>query len=114
MLKEEALSLSLSFEGMNRNRNSIRAGEFVGVSLEDSNRSWTAHLQGDWHYKSMHKINWSPSAGFLKLNFDGSYFQHINMGGISGVIRDSSGNVVKNFLGPMSSLDSNGAEVYAY
>lgn len=77
------------------------------------NKSWAAHFQGGWHSKFMQKSFWSPLIGFLKLNFDGSYFCHINMGGIDGVIGDSSGMIVKNYSGPVSSLDSNGAEVFA-
>eukprot|EP00268_Persea_americana_P069713 TRINITY_DN9968_c1_g1_i2.p1 TRINITY_DN9968_c1_g1~~TRINITY_DN9968_c1_g1_i2.p1 ORF type:complete len:115 (-),score=6.02 TRINITY_DN9968_c1_g1_i2:1391-1735(-) len=77
------------------------------------NRSWAAHFQGGWHSKSMQKSFWSLLIRFLKLNLDGSYFQHINMEGIGGVIRDSSGMIVKNYSGPASSSDSNGAEVFA-
>ena len=35
------------------------------------------------------------------------------MGGIGDVIQDWSGQVVKNFLGPINSLDANGSEVSA-
>lgn len=69
-----------------------------------------------WRRRSILKKNllWEPPPnGFLKLNFDGSYFPHIQMGGIRGVIRDFSGNIVKNFAGSMNCVDSNGAEMYA-
>ena len=59
-------------------------------------------------------MKWNlPPVGFLKLNFDGNFFKHIHLGGIGGVIRDSSGLVVKKLSGPVSSSDSNGAEVSA-
>lgn len=35
------------------------------------------------------------------------------MGGVRGVIRDWSGQVMNNFLGPVNSLDANCDEVYA-
>ena len=35
------------------------------------------------------------------------------MGGIGGVIRDWKGKVVNHFLGPVNSLDANGAEMLA-
>eukprot|EP00268_Persea_americana_P006524 TRINITY_DN12355_c3_g1_i1.p1 TRINITY_DN12355_c3_g1~~TRINITY_DN12355_c3_g1_i1.p1 ORF type:complete len:248 (+),score=21.79 TRINITY_DN12355_c3_g1_i1:391-1134(+) len=73
-----------------------KKAEFEGVALEDLNRSWAANLVGGYHPRSVHRIRWIPPlAGFLNLNFDGSYIKQINLG---GVIRDSFGSVVKNFL----------------
>ena len=61
----------------------IRKAEFLGVSLEALNRSWPAHFQGGRRSILRQKLLWEPPLnGFLKLNFDGSYFPHIQMGGI--------------------------------
>ena len=92
----------------------IRKAEFVGVSLETLNRSWSAHFQGGRHSNLRQKLLWEPPPnGFLKLSFDESYFPHIQMGGIGGVIRDFSGKIIKNFVGPVNCVDSNGAEMHA-
>ena len=47
------------------------------------------------------------------MNFDGSFLQSIQRGGIGGVIRDWNGNVLRNFSGPVDTLDANEAEVSA-
>ena len=43
-------------------------------------------MKGRWRDKVVRKVLWlSPAADVLKLNFDGSYFHHIQKGGIGGV-----------------------------
>ena len=59
--------------------------EFVGIPLEDFNRSWGAFLKGGWWPKVSHRVHWLCPSGFLKLNFDGSYLQSIHKGGFGGV-----------------------------
>ena len=85
----------------------------MGVPLEDLNRSWAVVVKGARHAKNKRQATWlSPSVGLLKLNFDGSFVQP-NQGGIGGVIRDCSGNVLRSFSGPVYCLDANEAKVYA-
>ena len=82
--------------------------EFKGVCLEDLSRSWAAHFQGGWVSKFLNSVSWEcPPAGFLKLNFDGSFVQAIGRGDIGGVIRNWNGITVRNFSGPVDSLDAN-------
>ena len=88
--------------------------EFLGVALEDLNRSWVVFFKGGRCAKSFQQILWErPPLGVLKLNFDGSFVQSISRGGIRGLIRDWIGNIVRNFSGPADSLDANKAEVLA-
>ena len=85
--------------------------ESAGVSLEDLNRSWATNLIGGRHSKIVHRN--LPPASLLKLNLYGNFFKHVILGGIGGVIGDSSAVVVKKKkIGPLSSSDSYGAEVY--
>ena len=35
--------------------------EFVGISLEDLNRSWASVLKEAWHTKPVHKMKWIHS-----------------------------------------------------
>ena len=88
--------------------------EFVDISLDDLNRSWDPFMKGRWRDKVVRKVLWvSPSAGVLKLNSDGSYFHDIQKGGIGGVIHDCAGKVIRNYSGPVDSMNANAAEVYA-
>lgn len=81
--------------------------------MEDLSRSWAVHLNRGWCANVVYKVSWiSPPTGILKLNFDGSFFQQIQMGGIGGVFCDFNGKV-KSFSGPANSSDSNDSEVYA-
>ena len=88
--------------------------EFDGILLDDLNRSWAAVLDGGWRATSARQSFWMPPPrGILKLNFDGSYQKSLRRGGIGGVIRDSFGNVVRRFCGPMDTSDANEVEMYA-
>eukprot|EP00268_Persea_americana_P043745 TRINITY_DN4402_c0_g1_i3.p1 TRINITY_DN4402_c0_g1~~TRINITY_DN4402_c0_g1_i3.p1 ORF type:complete len:237 (+),score=33.87 TRINITY_DN4402_c0_g1_i3:165-875(+) len=88
--------------------------EFVGVSLDDVNRSWDPFLKGRWRDKVLRKVlRLCPPAGVLKLNFDGSYFHDIQNGGIGGIIQDYEGKVIRNYYGPVDSMNTHAAKVYA-
>lgn len=91
-----------------------RMPAFIGIPLEDLNRSWAYYFSGGRHSKMVDNISWhSPPEGSLKLCFDGSYVHQICMRGFGRVIHDWSGRVIKNFSSPISSSDANGAEVFA-
>lgn len=49
-------------------------------------------------------IGLPPPVGILKINFDGSFHNSSWRGGIGGVIRDHSGNLVRNFFWASVSL----------
>lgn len=64
--------------------------DFLDVSMFDSNLSWKAFFQGGRKVKPMKTPSWiSPSAGLLKLIFDGSFLKELRKGGFGGVTRDS-------------------------
>lgn len=87
--------------------------EFKGISLEDF-RSWASVFEWGWHAHSTCQRLWIPPLyGILKLNFDGSYQNSIQKGGIGGVIRDFSGNIALMHSGPMVASDANEVEVFA-
>ncbi|XP_077223042.1 uncharacterized protein LOC143856662 [Tasmannia lanceolata] len=54
-----------------------------------------------------------PPVGFSKLNFDGSSLGNPGPAGIGGVLRNSEGEVVKAFSGPLGVADSTEAELRA-
>ena len=92
----------------------VKRREFLGVSLEDLNRSWSVFVQGGHHVKSVHRTLWtSPPDVVLKLNFDGSFLHSSRRGGIGGIIRDWNGHVFRNFWGHVDSVSANEVEVYA-
>ena len=52
--------------------------EFNGVSMKDLYRSWSSFFKGGWRVKSRVRVAWmNPSAGVLKLNFDGSFVRSL-------------------------------------
>ena len=55
----------------------------------------------------------NPPMNIRKLIFYGSFVQSIRRGCIGGVFRDWFGMVVRSYSGPLESLDSNKAEVFA-
>ena len=54
-----------------------------------------------------------PPPGIFKLNFDGSFVQSVQRGGIGGVIRDWNGTIIRNFSVPVDCSDANKAELFA-
>lgn len=54
-----------------------------------------------------------PLSGVLKLNFDGSFIKEGQRGGYGGVIRDSSGEILCSYFGPINCVDSNGVDIFA-
>lgn len=73
-----------------------------------------AVLEGGWHAHSIRRRLWIPPLnGIVKLNFDGSYQNSIQKGGIEGVIKDFSGNIARMHLGPMVASDANEVEAFA-
>ena len=51
-----------------------------------------------------------PQAGWLKLNFDGSSWGNPGLAGFGGLLRTSTGQVMKVYSGPAGSCTSNEAE----
>lgn len=49
----------------------------------------------------------------LKLNLDRSFLKDVRRGGYGGLIRDSRGNSLYTYAGPVVVSKSNEAEVYA-
>ena len=60
----------------------------------------------------MHKVEWICPPRSLKLNFNGIFLGSTSQGGIGGVIRNCNRDVVRNYSGPVDSMDANEAEVY--
>eukprot|EP00268_Persea_americana_P013260 TRINITY_DN15784_c0_g3_i5.p1 TRINITY_DN15784_c0_g3~~TRINITY_DN15784_c0_g3_i5.p1 ORF type:complete len:159 (-),score=20.77 TRINITY_DN15784_c0_g3_i5:268-744(-) len=83
--------------------------EFGGISLTDLNRSWASVIDRQQRSRVVHRVEWICPPGSLKLNFDGSFLWSINQGGIGGVIRNCNGGAVRNYSGPIDSMDANEA-----
>ena len=83
---------------------------FIDVSLEDLNRSWAVVLKGSWRSRIVQRQVWNhPRTGIVKLNFDGSFVQSVQQG---GVIKDLNGIIIRNFSGPVHSSNANKAELF--
>ena len=88
--------------------------EFIGISLEDLNRSWAAVMKGGWRSRIVQRPVWNhPPPGIFKLNFDGSFVQSVQRGGIGGVIIDWNGLIIRNFYGLVGSSNANEAKLFA-
>lgn len=62
----------------------------------------------------MQRLVWNhPPPRIFKLNFDGSFVQSVQRGGIVSVVRDWNGNIIKKILGPVDSSYANEAELLA-
>lgn len=88
--------------------------EFSGVSLYALALSWKACLNGGRMKSPVIHSSWlCPPAGLLKMNFDGSFNRESGRGGFGGgVIRASSGRIVRRFSAVVDCSDANGAEAY--
>ena len=75
--------------------------------MDDHIKSWLAILDGGLRATLACQRFWMPPHGILKLNFDGSYQQSLKRGGIGSVIKDSFGNIVRRFGGPMEASYAN-------
>lgn len=76
--------------------------------------SWEVCINGGRKKSHVtHSSSICPPSGILKLNFDGSFIRDSGKGRFGGIIRDSSGQVVKRFSGVVDCSDANGAEVHA-
>ena len=83
---------------------------FQGIFLDDHNRIWDAVLKGGWLVNSTRQISWMPPPScILKLSFDWSFHRSSRRGGIGGVIRDRSSNVVRSFFGLVEASNANEA-----
>ena len=59
------------------------------------------------------KFGTIPLLVFFKLNFDGSFVQSAQRGGIGGGIRDWNGIIIRNFSGPVDCSNADEAELFA-
>ncbi|KAF7805280.1 non-LTR retroelement reverse transcriptase-like [Senna tora] len=66
------------------------------------------------HISNLNQIKWNPPCnGWIKLNVDGSYWQHTDTISCGGVLRDEQGRWIKGFTKKMGRGNSNLAEAWA-
>ena len=74
--------------------------DFIGISLEDLNRSWTAVFKRGWLSRIVHRTVWNhPPPSILKLNFDGSLVQSVQRGVLAASSEIGMESLLETFLG---------------
>lgn len=64
-------------------------------------------------WEMSHSFWLCPPNGLLNMNFDGSFIREYGRRGFKGVIKDSSGQFIKELSGMVDCSNVNEAEMYA-